>query len=658
MRKLLLILFAFLLLATPAMAQIQHSINVSATVPPDVADFELSIEADVPADTVLTEGDEVTFTINYRTNATSGTYDTVIVGSWEEGLVIDSSGYLDVYDYVINSATDAHDGTPPVIDLINRTITWNISGLDYSATPHSVSFTLRVKSGLPTFSLIEVYTNADADFAGVTIPQEEYRLYVQKTAVNPTPTAAPTAIVTATPGPSATGGPAPSSTPGASVTPTPPFIFVDIDIDEVTNDAATIRIETNQPSTLQLTYYPCADPDTKLTQSSSSFARRHTVRLEALSPDTEYCFVVTATNASGTKITSDIFTFKTALRAEKFKVTESYVSWNNIVLSTDLNHVIAVKKAPLNFRLRIDNPDELVKIHGSFVSTEVLGVQEKSFSAVGGVDLIEISPGVFSAEILAPEVLGQYMFSLELQDTAGNTSKRQLPMRFFVSDKLQIVDAKTKQPVEDATLSLDRYQENLKLYASFNKSFGLQTENTTMFAPFRSDSEGGVMLLLPLGKYKAQIQAPGYEAYETEFRLDLDTDQYPVISIKRSKSMWKVGYIFSRMHESLAFTLSEYFSTKVFWHFMLIKTIFISLFFIVLLYLYKRYWNNLSSQQLLREILVWYTGLVTICLLFESYLFTIYHGFDRSWIFIILFICYSLLFLYFLKKKLTYQKYG
>lgn len=137
-----------------------NNLNVTATIQPKPSDITLTISSDKIEGSEIVPLETVTFTISYQVTPYTG-FPLEIVGSWEQGLIEGTSTYIDVYDYVLASATNAHDNTPPVIDLLNNKITWSMSSVSYSTTPHEISFQLKVKDSFLTENRIIVYTNAE-----------------------------------------------------------------------------------------------------------------------------------------------------------------------------------------------------------------------------------------------------------------------------------------------------------------------------------------------------------------------------------------------------------------------------------------------------------------------------------------------------------------
>lgn len=155
-------------------------VDINVVAPPQIDDLELTISADVVEDSNNDLNQVITYTVGYRSLA-NGSWPLELVVEWEEGESVPNPGnFYDVFDYVPSSATNAHDGTPPVIDTINRTITWSIPALVSSATPHTIQFQLQTKPTLITYDLIEVYVNTSAVFGTTAIPEEDFRIFAQE----------------------------------------------------------------------------------------------------------------------------------------------------------------------------------------------------------------------------------------------------------------------------------------------------------------------------------------------------------------------------------------------------------------------------------------------------------------------------------------------
>ena len=81
------------------------------------------------------------YKLSYTSNLTFSS-NFQVVASWTQGTIGNSSApSIDIVNYATNTATDGYGGAKPIIDTVNRTITWNLSSFPGNST-QSVSFQL------------------------------------------------------------------------------------------------------------------------------------------------------------------------------------------------------------------------------------------------------------------------------------------------------------------------------------------------------------------------------------------------------------------------------------------------------------------------------------------------------------------------------------
>ncbi len=178
-----------------------ESIQIFATVAPDVDDFQLELAG--PDNTNPIGPDSVlTFTLKYGSYLSQATDLVVVQISWTQGQ-LDDGQIINVLEYVEGSASTAFGNAQPIIDLTNRTITWQISPLPPGVN-HSLSWQLRTKS-VPLTQPASFTVSASLISPGLekqAIPLEYIYLYTAPV-ITPTPTPV---NPTTTPMPPATGG--------------------------------------------------------------------------------------------------------------------------------------------------------------------------------------------------------------------------------------------------------------------------------------------------------------------------------------------------------------------------------------------------------------------------------------------------------------------
>lgn len=172
-----------------------ETIQIFATVAADASDFQLKLSGpEQPGP--YGPSSVLTYTLTYGSYLSSPTDMIVIQVTWSQAQSPSNQDLVDLLEYVEGSATPALGNTQPVIDLVNRTITWQISPMPPGAD-QSVSWQLRTKSlqlpGNFTFSI-------SASLIGPGLEKQASPLsysYVY-TALTPTPTPIPSSTATPT----------------------------------------------------------------------------------------------------------------------------------------------------------------------------------------------------------------------------------------------------------------------------------------------------------------------------------------------------------------------------------------------------------------------------------------------------------------------------
>ncbi|OGK14604.1 hypothetical protein A2862_04030 [Candidatus Roizmanbacteria bacterium RIFCSPHIGHO2_01_FULL_38_41] len=500
-------------------------VSVAATVPAKSTDGELSISGSETAGTTLSASTTVTFTISYR-SLLSSSQPFEIVASWEQGLVEgSSSNYIDVFDYVVGSAETTDDGTAPVVDLENKTITWSISSLAPSASSHTVTFQLEVKDSLSTSSKMSVDINVDGTIMSTTLPQDTVSYYVQQ---------APTATNTPTPGPgpSATPGPHPSATPTPTVQAIP-FRFKTVELIDISDTFVNVLITATKPSSLSLSY---GLSPKNLTDriSDKQFLERRTLEISPLTPGTRYYFQVLLTDDQGTTIKSDVFTFKTALEGELVKIIESTILWRQLPLAVinqgieSTKKIFIPQKKAIILNFQFDEPEKIISAFIKFENARVLGINNIAPQVnVVETRLSETLKGIFTGEILTPEVAGEYSFILKVHDTSGALRSQKLDYQLFVVEPFKVFDIKTKKPIENARLKLFHYEERLQDYVPTEESLAYYQH---------TDEQGVFDLVLPVGQYIFEITAIGYEPISEKIEISEAHPQYKIFYLESDGS--------------------------------------------------------------------------------------------------------------------------
>ncbi len=527
-------------------------INVSANVLPTGNEYEISIH-ELNSGHTFSQNSEIEFRIDYSTTS-SQPYDITLVADWSLGTVYSETvPTVDVVRYVSRSATNGYGNSVPIIDLTNRKISWQISNFSANSGVQSVRYILKTTDTYTPKLLVffntatRIYTAANTVTPDATISLE----YLYQSGF-------PAAEA---PQQSTSNAPAVASPPVS-----PPVIPLRIDSIGITNLSASnalIKINTNQQSSAELNY---GTNSKKLSGKISSFdmQKEHLISIDNLSPETAYYFQVTLTDDKGKRSKSDLYTFRTPKLSVAPKVnTKSFVlTVNNLVLLNSAlggieDSVIVPIDTPygVNFNIErsenvpIKNVQIVVKKQQGLADWEntderknsVLGIST-AFAAdhlsTQQTNLITTAEDRYSGILKTEITPGDYEISTQISDFIGNIINTRLAL-IRVITPFYILDQQTSKPIERANLSLSLYNPDLKIYEP------ISGRNLPFSNSIFSDLSGKIFIPLSRGKYKAEIQALGYQSVEKEFEIDLQTTKnYPIFYLEEGSGnfMMVIGF--------------------------------------------------------------------------------------------------------------------
>ncbi|HLL60237.1 MAG TPA: fibronectin type III domain-containing protein [Candidatus Nitrosocosmicus sp.] len=570
------------------------NVSVTGSIQPSPSDVAVTIHSNKPNNAELYEEDDVNLTIDYSSTLKYST-SLVIEATWEKGLIENSGfNYIDVFEYKLGSATISAEGALPTVDIQNRKITWNIPHYSPSEIPRKVHFSLKVRENIPTDQ--NLTTNVKV---GGKISKTTYIGNTLHYSVNPI---APTRISAATPTPKITTSP-PTQ---ISLPPTVQSIkFYSINLTSVTDSTATISFQTTIPTSFEIQY---GESPQNLSQQIIGLDKQliREVTLPNLLSQTQYYFKIMTTNKGIKNIHSDIFTFQTASQAQllNIKKDSSVIQWSHIPISSKESSVIKIPPSkPISITFAVENPEQISGIIAKFQRTKVLGINTFSHSApIEETRLIEILPGVFSGELLTPSTFGEYRIVLDSKDIYGGFSSKALPYNISIVKPFLVIRENTKEPIENAKVTILRYEASKKSFSNLNQSFNLS---------YDTNEKGELDIALPVGQYKFEIHAQGYSSKKDT--IDLNKDNYPTFYLERTNSLiGKISYYKTTLQEVKEFvmhTLDNFFSSPIgrdaSWFFsILITSLFIAAFLI---------FNH--KQHLYKHFLPWFVDILETTIL-------------------------------------------
>jgi hypothetical protein len=514
-----------------------NQISVTASIDPQVSDLPITIEALTPG-TQFPQDTTLSYKITYGLN-TIGSMPLTIQAQWSQGTINGSpTPSVDILDYVVGSATDAYGSTPPVIDSVNRTITWTIPSIPGETTNQTVTLNLKTNNSYTGENNVSFDISARAISGGTTTPDQSVTQNYLYNAPSPTPTPSAnptttTSTTTETPSTTTTSTPIPTPTPSA-------LSISGVSIISISKSDAQISILTNNSSTLTIDYGTSINSLSKRVQTLSP-KTENLVTLTDLTPDTNYYFKITAKDENGSTVTSDIFTFTTAIVSTVPTVNEQSLvvtSENNILVNPTIKNlnnfpqtttvIVVPISTVFEVQFSLEKYTSVKSIQAILRNKNVLGFStiDQADASSDFVALVETQPGVYTGKIASKPEPGLYEIYVRISDYNGNISEEKIA-DLRVTSHFTIYEKGSETPIEGARILLYLYNINIKVYDVISSQI-LPIKN-----PSYSNPDGTDGLVLPNGKYKAEISAIGYNPKTIEFEINNYSNSYPAVYLEK-----------------------------------------------------------------------------------------------------------------------------
>lgn len=538
----------FFLQPVVSYADVTSDIAVTAVVNPHPSDFQLTIDASPTTATTVNQFQNITYTITYGSHLYYASPMT-ISASWQEGTIQgQSSPFVDITDYTVGSATNAYNTTQPVVDTVNKKITWTIVSLPANTLNRTVQFTLTTNAAYTDSQTVTFPTIANMAVTGVSIPNQSITTtYQYNPAITPSPT--PTNPPTITSIPTQETGtetitPTPSTSTGDTATPTTTQIsptvplsttISNISVQTLSSMNATIHVTTSAQAAILIQY---GTSPQNLDQASTEITGTdQIITLPDLQPNTKYYFRVVVKTSEKTT-TSELFTLQTSLGSQSATIIPTSVIFTSekILLYEPVentkgqlhNTVVLNRNTPYEFTFAMQDVQHIKKIQAFIRNNHVLGINTfENDTPTDNVKLIEIQPGVYRGRLQTNQIPGTYGLYIRIYDTNGNISENSIAS-IKVVKPFTILDQATKKPIEHTQAVFARFDGKMGTFVKITPQM-LDIQN-----PNYSDKNGAIEVVLPQGKYIAKVTVLGYEQKEVSFTIGSgDGEEYPVIYLHK-----------------------------------------------------------------------------------------------------------------------------
>lgn len=529
MRKLLALgvcVSIFLCLFAGQVLAAQDDIVVTATISPNATTVHTAISV-APTSFPLQQETVVTVTIQYSATYV-GSFPLTLQGSWGEG-TLDTQSMPTIHsaEYVAASASTGYGGAVPVVDLNQRTVTWHIASFSSAASPQTVSFQIKTTSaytGPLTVSFpveASILSPVTSPIASKTI---EYKyVFAPVSTATPTPSSDSSATPTVSP----------LSVAETTVSPTPlPTAVSQISVIKlvaVQSTGAHIGIGFSAPSAAVIEYGTHYDALTSR-KRYRDLLKTHTVFLTDLLPQTQYYFRVRAVD-TGLPL-SEVYTFTTAgneqpFTQEKDSPLSLVITRKGTVIAQDLvlgnrefvSTVPVAKNSIIDVYLEVPDATDIADITAAIRVKGVLGIvsdvlaQEETVSSVS--HLTKIGDTHYSVKLKVPAESGQYELVGQLTYLSGGFQEQVLS-HLEIKNSFTVLDGRTTEPLENATVYIERFNTNTQLFEPFPEMYGLSHN------PAFTGTDGTLDVTLLSGKYRARVSHFTYEDTVVEFLVSLD----------------------------------------------------------------------------------------------------------------------------------------
>ncbi|TXG78181.1 hypothetical protein E6Q11_01560, partial [Candidatus Dojkabacteria bacterium] len=275
--------------------------------------------------------------------------------------------------------------------------------------------------------------------------------------------------------------------------------------------------------------------------SSSTFTTDQFITLTGLSPKTVYYFQVTSTTPAGKQITSDVYTFKTAVDSEIPTVNlDSFVATSNETILTLLggsgseaqvknNYIVIPTGTVFQFKFALTAPSG-AKVQAVIMKSDVLGTntfvkQQEASTEI--VNLIEIEPGVYAGNLQTNNKSGKYEIYARITDKNGNITEQKIA-NLKVINKFTVQNKNSGKNIEGARV----------LFYIFNESTGkyqiIPTSALSEGNPVYTDKFGQVNTVLPQARYKVEVSRLGFKDQTVKFTIGIKDDQnFPLVQMEK-----------------------------------------------------------------------------------------------------------------------------
>ena len=521
-----------LALTNPAVTLAAERITVQGKVGPSVPQLNATLSADK---STAYQDDVITYTLKYSTETISA-FPMTVTAHW--GFAHPSSdpdSQLDILEYEEGSASTGFGSATPIINTLQRNITWTIPNFTSSDGEQTVSFRLKVSQGIssttPTLLLQTSSYLSAGETAGISSVVDHTLLHRTNT-TSPTPTPSPSS-----------SSPAPTLFSSVQTTQDVVLNITLLRLRSLSHDSATYQLQLQNPSSIRVVYGQEPNNLTRVLIYPQN-TTVHSILFENLTPGTTYYFkVLSFSGAPLNTQGSSTHTFTTATQSARVynnvpqtillsqggKIISTYLDPTKS-LQDQLVKVIGLAGFSLDMSLQFSPSDRQVQGQAHLLNPSAVlraSSEQSQLLSTNRSQLQQDTAAVVNTELMLPQESGKFIATIQLHDEKGNIVEQPIAEAHLITP-LKVVDSSSRTPIASAKVQLLKLNDRTQLYEPV--PLGL----LTLMKERRTSPNGEVIFIPYQGKYQATIHHIDFQSQTVAFEINPNLPQdLPIVELKQ-----------------------------------------------------------------------------------------------------------------------------
>lgn len=503
--------------------QVQFNVTGNVSTRPDQIQLEIT-SPDIAQHASISQEQTTTFSLQLTSTSTLSTIVTIRVNY---GAASPDGSNQQLLDYMPGSAHPLN-GVTGLINQQDHTITWENVTIPASSSNVTTTFQLKSNSRFADETTDAPLTISAAITSPFITPSRQFlfKYRYNLALVPPTPTPTPTLP--------------PQQLAIKSVLPS--TTVKEMILTELSSRATTIKIATNENSTLRLKYGVTAK---QLTKAINSFSKSgyHQFKITDLKPATTYYFQIQSPRPDGFYASLDTYVFRTPTSQENLELNQIYqlnarnsqgMVFSGKLFSTQYAPpiILVPRSSSLVFDLRYD---PTIELDSAQVLIEKLNLRNFATTtqptAAQSSLLATTEMNTISRFLQLPDSLGEFTLKTRLKTQQGSISEPTLA-NIQIIKPITIRRQKTGSPINEAKVTIYKFDQA-------SDSFQAYPDPTQAPLVLYSNSDGSLDFIPQSGRFRFHVSRAPFYAKIVDLRIQLSpTMVLPDIELKSPVAIW------------------------------------------------------------------------------------------------------------------------